>query len=247
MKKPIAAGSWSRVPRDAAKDRLLDGTALRVLIAYGGYVDEFGECFPSKREVAEGMGVSISTVHRAIRTLQKRGYVHQAPQRRRDGKGQSTNVTRLNFESTEIAGAADEFLTKQDDTSPHVSMVTRGVCRHADIPPMSHSVTPLCEQPKEQPKLTAHLRGRVKISPPEEARVASNDNSPGLTRQQMKRAWRNRMLTFVLNGWWFDECGPPPGDPACQAPSEAIAFLQKIRRQFGHVATSNGQRKGARQ
>jgi len=65
---------FCRVSLRAAVERL-DATALRVLIALGGHIDEHGRCFPTKAELARTLGVYRRAVTEAILRLERGGWL----------------------------------------------------------------------------------------------------------------------------------------------------------------------------
>ena len=52
------------------------------------------QCWPSIRTIAEGLGISRSTVKRALGELERAGYIEKEPRRRENG-GLSSNLYRV--------------------------------------------------------------------------------------------------------------------------------------------------------
>lgn len=77
---------YSVVPGRAAYDNDLTRAELRVLNALGTYTDEHGWCYPQQSTLARDLGMSRTTVARAISRLRKLGYV-ESERRAERGRG----------------------------------------------------------------------------------------------------------------------------------------------------------------
>lgn len=66
---------FSVIPVRSVEDRNLHEAGLRVLAAFGTYMDHDGICSPSQSEIARWLKVSQQAIGRQIKILEKLGYI----------------------------------------------------------------------------------------------------------------------------------------------------------------------------
>ena len=64
--------AWQRAMRDSPE---LDATARLVGFVLATYMDKDGRCYPGQARLAEGIGRSVATVRRGLRTLEAAGFL----------------------------------------------------------------------------------------------------------------------------------------------------------------------------
>ncbi|HZL58982.1 MAG TPA: helix-turn-helix domain-containing protein [Stellaceae bacterium] len=104
-------GGYSRVPIRAAADRDLSGSALRVLIALGRFVNSDGECWPSIKTLAVAANLDRRHVPRSLRQLERAGFIVRKS--RIDAAGdRGSNIYTVSFDPDTALG-----VTSPGDTS----------------------------------------------------------------------------------------------------------------------------------
>ena len=81
----------SIIPSRAVSDESLTATQLRVLCAIGSFTGKDQSAYPKQATIAEVVGVARETVNRAVKSLEKAGYIEVHKQCRDDG-GQRANL-----------------------------------------------------------------------------------------------------------------------------------------------------------
>src|SRR5262245_59018103 len=71
----VSEGRWAKVAARAIADRALTATYVRVLAALAIFADREGVAWPSQETIALLIGISRSTVCRAIKRLRDLGYL----------------------------------------------------------------------------------------------------------------------------------------------------------------------------
>lgn len=66
-------------------DSELPSRAVTVYLVLNEYANKEGYCFPSLKTIAQGSGLSISTVKRAISDLTDAGFIKKEQRRRANG------------------------------------------------------------------------------------------------------------------------------------------------------------------
>lgn len=87
----MADPRYSIIPARAVYDHALSPMDLRVLTALGRYTDNQGWCYPSQKELTEGLNIARSTLGAALKKLVDLGYVVTAP-RTIKGRGKVGNL-----------------------------------------------------------------------------------------------------------------------------------------------------------
>ena len=88
-----ALGRFARVPYGAIRDERISFATLRVLVAFAERADSSGSSYPSVRTIAEDSGCTRRTVQRAIRRLEKAGYLSTIPGGMVRGRRRATRYT----------------------------------------------------------------------------------------------------------------------------------------------------------
>lgn len=86
MSVEASAWAWSR-DELGSRDRL-------VLLALADHADREGCCFPGQGSIAQKTGLSRDTVGRAVRHLERAGYLEREPRTRGDG-GRTSDLYKL--------------------------------------------------------------------------------------------------------------------------------------------------------
>jgi len=110
------SGPWASVPTALLYDPNVSEGAVRVWAALASYADSDGACFPGQERLAERLGRSPDSVHRAIAALRKAGWLEVT----RRGLGM-TNLYRLRRSPRDGLGAErgiDSGLSAEQDSGP---------------------------------------------------------------------------------------------------------------------------------
>ena len=116
--KPLMDAGWIGFPSVFVERQQalgLDAVDLNILLHLAMYWwTKDNKPFPSKKIIADAMGVTPRTVQRRIAAMEKDGLI-QREERRIPGKGSRTNIYHLDGLIREASGYAEEKLEKLKD------------------------------------------------------------------------------------------------------------------------------------
>lgn len=123
------SGRFAIVPARAVDDRRLSRSTLAMLVTLGTYSDRNGWCWPSVSTLAVRLGISERQVKRAIRELEKLGYIET--QRQFDNRGLEISARRRILFDAEPPSDMDDIF-KGGGATCHPR---GGVTRHPGVSP----------------------------------------------------------------------------------------------------------------
>jgi len=89
---PVSAGGFAQVPNILLRNKMLSANAKVVYSQLLAYAWNNGYCYPGQDRMAEDIGASQPTIHRALKELEDNGWLKM--ERRGQGK---TNIYTLMF------------------------------------------------------------------------------------------------------------------------------------------------------
>lgn len=143
-------------------------SAKATLCAIADYADEHGECWPSRRQLADDTNQSVETISRRLRDLEQAGYIERT-ERTRDNGSRTSDHIRL------LMGRAADTPPRQSDDAPLVNL-TRPPCQSDEAPLVTGDEAPSSLLTRPEPSIEPS-EGNIPPNPPlgGVARVSSEE------------------------------------------------------------------------
>ncbi|MFG1247630.1 helix-turn-helix domain-containing protein [Xanthobacter flavus] len=143
-------------------------SAKATLCAIADYADEHGECWPSRRQLADDTNQSVETISRRLRDLEQAGYIERSERTRENGSRTSDHIRLL------MSRAADTP-PRQSDEAPLVNL-TRPPCQSDEAPLVTADEAPSSLLTRPEPSIEPS-EGNIPPNPPMGgvARVSSEE------------------------------------------------------------------------
>ncbi|UEP49629.1 helix-turn-helix domain-containing protein [Burkholderia ambifaria] len=188
----------SRILEDA---RLSSMTHLRVLMALGSHTDKHGWAWPSRKTLAEKVGVSTARVSQCIGDLRDWGYIEVYAQTRDSDGGQTSNRYRVLFDIGAPEPVFDADTPPVSDAYPPVSGTNAPVNPMGLPPRKSHGIYPK-KVPMNDPLKRIHSAGAGEGGDEafEEAWAAYPKRAGGNSKRDAQKAWNARLAAGELPG-----------------------------------------------
>lgn len=180
--------------RILADDRFSSMTHLRVLMVLGAHTDKNGWAWPSRRQIGDCVGVSVTRVSQCIGDLKEWGYVEVYPQTRKN-RGQTSNRYRVLFD----VGAPESLSSPVSPANPpSESHGANGgsECYGANGGSESQALTPVVNAPMNAPRegmylAAGHVDGRDELF--DSAWAEYPKRAGGNSRRDALKAWNARL------------------------------------------------------
>ncbi|KWD62343.1 hypothetical protein WL68_19270 [Burkholderia cepacia] len=186
----------SRILEDG---RLSSMTHLRVLMALCSHTDKHGWAWPSRKTLAEKVGVSTARVSQCIGDLRDWGYIEVYAQARGSDGGQTSNRYRVLFDIGAPEPMFDNEKPPVSDAYPPVSGTYPPVNPMGLPPRKSHGIYPK-KVPMNDPLKRIHSAeaGEGADGEFEEAWAAYPKRAGGNSKRDALKAWNARLAAGEL-------------------------------------------------
>lgn len=191
------------VAKAVMRDKAISPPARALYALLATYADDYGECFPSNKTLAEDMGTADSTVRRLQDELEERGVIRREPHYDEGGRRSSNRIHLIDVQIGERlpTGGRGVPPTGRQGVPPTGGRVTtpEGTTPEGTTPPPSGVVAPTAETEPAAPAAPPRRRKNPTTAAPDLFPLTDAMLDWGRERGAPSRQWLERETERFLN------------------------------------------------